>query len=303
MDVLSAMRVFQTVADRGGFSAAAAQLNLSKASVSKQVSALEDHLGARLLNRTTRRLALTEVGQAYLARVRSILDDVAETESAVGRHHAAPCGTLKVNAPMSFALLHLSPALCDFMKRYPDLTVELNLTDRRVDLVEEGVDVAVRIGRLADSSLIARRIAPARLAVCAAPAYLAEHGSPRTPADLAGHDCCVYTVGERRDEWRFTGPDGGHTVHVAGRLRADNGQILRDAVLAGHCIGLFPTFMVGADLREGRLVRVLESYDIGEAGLYAIYPPGRHLSAKVRAFVDYLAERFGPEPSWDHPAG
>lgn len=303
MDVLAAMRVFQAVAERGGFSAAAAQLNLSKASVSKQVSALEDHLGARLLNRTTRRLSLTEVGHGYLARVQGILDDIAETESAIGEHHAAPRGMLKVNAPMTFAQMHLSPALCGFMARYPDITVDLSLTDRRIDLIEEGVDVAVRIGKLADSSLIARRLAPIRIALCATPAYIEKHGRPRTPADLAGHDCCLYTLSQRPDEWRFTGPDGGHVVRVSGRLHADNGQVLRDAVLAGHAIALFPTFLVGADLRAGRLVRLLEGYSAGEFGLHAVYPPGRHLSAKVRAFVDYLAERFGPEPSWDHPAG
>lgn len=303
MDVLGAMNVFRTVADKGGFSTAAKQLGISKASVSKQVAALEDRLGARLLNRTTRQLSLTEVGQGYLDRIRQILDDVTETETAVSRHHAAPCGTIRVSAPMSFGLLHLSPALCDFMARYPDLSVDLTLNDRRVDLVEEGFDVALRIGALADSSLIARRIAPARLAVCATPAYWDAHGRPATPDDLVHHNACVYTIVDRPDVWSFIGPDGPQSVKVSGRLRANNGQVLRDAAVSGHAVILSPTFLVGPDLRTGRLERVLENYPAKEAGIFAVYPPGRHLSAKVRAFVDFLVERFGPEPAWDHPAG
>lgn len=304
MDVLSAMRIFRTVADKGGFSTAAKTLNISKASVSKQVSALEERLGARLLNRTTRRLSLTEIGQGYLDRARQILDDVEETESAVSLHHAAPCGTIRVNAPMSFGLQHLSPALCDFMSRYPDLSVDLSLNDRRIDLIEEGVDVALRIGRLADSSLIARRIAPARFAVCASPAYWDTHGRPQTPSDLASHLVGVYTMTDKPAVVTFIAPDGTEeTVKVSGRLKANNGKVLHDAALADQAVVMSPTFMVGSDLRAGRLEQVLSAYGFPDAGIYAVYPPGRHLSAKVRAFVDFLVERFGPEPSWDHPAG
>jgi DNA-binding transcriptional LysR family regulator len=303
MDVLNAMKIFRAVAERGGFSAAAASLGLSKASVSKQVAALEDRLGARLFNRTTRKLSLTEVGQGYLDRASRILDDVAETEALVTRHHASPCGTLRINAPMSFGLMHLSPALCDFMARYPDLTVDLGLNDRRIDLIEEGVDAAVRIGVLDDSSLIARKLAPCRFAVCAAPDYWQTHGKPERPEDLGAHDCFVYTYGPHPFEWRFDGPDGRTAVRVEGTLRANNGQILLDAVRGGHGIGLFPTFMAGADLRAGTLERGLDRYTVPEQGIFIVYPPGRHLSAKVRAFVDFLADRFGGEPSWDHPAG
>lgn len=303
MDILRAMRVFRTVAERDGFSAASRTLGLSKASVSKQVSALENHLGVRLFNRTTRHLSLTEVGQGYLERVVSILGDVDEIEGAVRQQHANPCGTLRVNAPMSFGLMHLSPALCDFMDRYSDLTIDLTLNDRFVDVVDEGYDLAVRIGKLTDSSLIARKLSPARFAICAAPSYWAEKGMPTRPGDLADHACFPYTNVETPTLWRFTGPEGPEVVRVDGRLYVNNGQVILDAVRKGLGVGLFPTFMVGSDLRDGTLTSALETYAIEEAGVYAVYPPGRHLSAKVRVFVDFLVERFGGEPYWDHPAG
>jgi len=211
-----------------------------------------------------------------------------------------PRGRLRINAPVSFGLLHLAPAVTDFLQAYPDVSVELLMNDRLVDLLEGEFDVGVRIGRLRDSSLIARRIAPIRLAVCAAPDYLARHGVPKTPDDLAKHDCLEYTYFESRGVWRLLNPRGDEiVVPVSGRYLANNGDVLRTSAIAGGGIILLPTFIVGEDLRAGRLVRLLPDYPPPEQGLHALYPPGRHLSAKVRSFVDFLVARFGGEPAWD----
>ncbi|MEX2642453.1 MAG: LysR family transcriptional regulator [Acetobacterales bacterium] len=300
MDRLAAMEVFVRVAEEGSFSAAARHLGLSNTAVSKQVKALEGRLGARLLNRTTRRVALTEVGRAYLERARRILAEVEETEHAAGRQHAEPRGTLRLNAPLSFGSLHVATAIPDFLAQYPDMEVEMTMTDRFVDVVEEGYDLAIR-GRTmpVESSLIARRIAPERFAVCAAPAYLAAQGRPAAPADLAAHDCLAYAG---TGNWRFAGPDGEVTVPVHGRLRANNGDALRAATLGGLGVALLPTFLVGDDLRQGRLERLLPGWEPPEAGIFAIYPHTRFLSAKVRAFIDFLVRRFNPTPEWDRTA-
>lgn len=297
---LDSLAVFVRVVDVGGFSAAARTLGLSKSAVSKQISRLEARLGIRLLNRTTRRLSLTEAGALFYEGCQRMVAEAEAAEAAVTHLAAAPRGTLRVNAPVSFAMLHLAPILPELMESCPELSVDLTLNDRLVELVEEGYDVAVRIGRLADSSLIARRLAPARSVICAAPDYLARHGAPRRPEDLAGHNCLLYSYHSERSLWRFAGPSGTTSVRVAGRLQANNGDALRAALLAGAGIGRLPTFIVGDDLRAGRLLRLLPDWPLGEdAAVHAVYPAGRALSPKIRVFVDFLAERFGDMPYWD----
>lgn len=299
MDNLTGMAVFARVVDARSFTAAAAALGLSKSAVSKQVARLEDRLGARLLNRTTRRLSLTEVGAAFYERCARILAEVEDAELAVGRLQDAPRGTLRINAPMSFGQLHLAPAVADFLNGHPGLAVDLTLNDRIVDLVEEGYDVAIRISRLADSSLIARRLVPSRRVVCGSPAYFERHGVPRHPADLRRHNCLLYSYLPTAEEWQFIGPDGPAAVRVSGTLRANNGDALEAAMLAGLGVALQPTFIAGRDLQAGRLVAVMPDYVDESASVYAVYPHSRHLSAKVRAFIDFLAARFCPAPPWD----
>ena len=300
MDRFTTLAVFVKVVDRQSFAAAAREFGLSPAMVSKHVHALEEQLGARLLNRTTRRLSLTEVGRGYYERARQILADLEDADRAASDLQATPRGTLKVNAPFSFGIRHLGPAVAAYLAAYPEITIELSLNDRYIDLLAEGVDVALRIGRLADSSLIARRLAPIRLVACAAPAYIARRGTPAAPRDLAAHDCLLYTYAASAEDWRFIGPGGeDEVVHVAGRLYANNGDVLISAALAGVGVALAPTFMAGEHVQAGRLVALLPGHRPPEAALYAVYPPGRHLSAKLRSFVDFLVARFGEEPEWD----
>ena len=300
MDRMAGMAVFTKVVGAGSFSAAARGMNLSQAYVTKQIQELESWLGARLLNRTTRRLSLTEVGSGFYDRCMRILDAIEEARSAAGALQTVPRGRLRINAPVSFGLLHLAPAVTEFLETYPDVSIEMLVNDRVVDLLEGEFDVGVRIGRLRDSSLIARRIAPIRLAICAAPAYLARHGAPKTPDDLANLNCLEYTYFESRGEWRLLDPAGSEiAVPVSGRYLANNADVLRSTALAGGGIILAPTFLLGEDLRAGRLVRLLPDYPPPEQALHALYPPGRHLSAKVRSFVDFLVARFGSEPVWD----
>ncbi|MEZ5670361.1 MAG: LysR family transcriptional regulator [Alphaproteobacteria bacterium] len=295
MDNLAAMAVFAKVVEANGFSAAARDLGLSKSAVSKHVSRLEDRLGARLLNRTTRRLALTEIGEAFYERCTRLVAEAEEAELAVTRMSAEPSGMLRVNMPFSFGSLHVVPSLCGFMGAYPRVNVQVTLDDRYADLVADGYDLAIRIGELDDSSLIARRLAITRPKLVASPAYWARHGVPRVPADLSAHECLVYTYLRRGPLWRF----GDQAVRIAGRLQANNGDVLRQAALAGHGVALLPSFIVWRDLHEGRLVPALEAYCEDPLGIYAIYPHSRHLSAKVRAFIDFLAARFGERPYWE----
>jgi DNA-binding transcriptional LysR family regulator len=300
MDRMASMATFTKVVGAGSFSAAAREMQVSQALVTKQIQELESWLGARLLNRTTRRLSLTEVGTAFHERAARIIEAVEEAKCAAGALQTVPRGRLRINAPVSFGLLHLAPAVSDFLSRFPDVSVELLVNDRVVDLLEGEFDVGVRIGRLRDSSLIARKIAPIRLAVCASPDYLARHGVPETPDDLANHNCLEYTYFESRGEWRLLDPDGKEiVVPVSGRYLANNADVLRTTAIAGGGVILCPTFIVGDDLRTGRLVRLLADHPPPEQGLHALYPPGRHLSAKVRSFVDFLVARFGGEPAWD----
>lgn len=300
MDRFAALQAFVAVAELGSFSEAAKKLKLAKSAVSRQVGGLEAALGVRLLQRTTRALSLTDAGRGYLERARRVLADLEEADLAVSEMRATPRGRLRVSAPMSFGFLHLMPALCDFLARYADVEVDIVLNDRLVDLVEEGFDVAVRIAALADSSFIARKLAPARSVICASPKYLAERGEPTTPDDLGHHACVFNSNMASAREWRFLKNDGSvWPVRVEGRLSVNNGDALRVAALNGFGLVRLPTFIVGADLQSGALASVLDDYLEQGLVIHALYPHARHLSPTVRAFVDYLAERFGPRPYWD----
>lgn len=298
-DSLSTMEVFVRVAREGSFSAAARSLGLTPSAVSKQVSRLEDRLGARLIARTTRQLALTEEGRAFHERAARILADVSEAEQAVSQMRGEVRGTLRVNLPVAFGRLHVAPLITDFLTEHPNLTMEVVHNDRYVDLIEEGVDLAVRIGELRDSSLIARRLAPNRRIICGAPAYLERRGTPKRPADLKHHNCLVYTYRASRNDWQTRGPDGeAETVQVSGNLEANNAEALQAAILDGLGLGLLPLWLVGGDLKAGRLLDALPGYHMPDSAIYAVYPPGRHLSPKVRRFVDFLAERYADRSAW-----
>ncbi|MEE8394088.1 MAG: LysR family transcriptional regulator, partial [Rhodospirillales bacterium] len=280
------MSVFAGVVEAGGFSSAAAALGISKSAVSKRVARLEDRLGARLLNRTTRRLSLTEAGAQFHERCIRILSDVEDAQSAITSLQLNPRGTLRVNAPMSFGVRHIAPALAGFMSRHPELKVDLVLNDRVVDLIEEGFDVAVRIVRLSDSSLIARRLASYRRVVCASPEYWESHGRPAHPRQLKDHNCLNYTYLLTQGGWRFSGPNGPMTVAVSGSFQTNNGDALRVAALNGIGVCMLPTFIAGEDLSAGRLEAALEDFEEEDLSIYAVFPHARQLPAKVRTFVD-----------------
>ncbi len=300
MDQLVALRAFVAVAEAQSFSGAARELRIAKSAVSRQVSDLESDLGARLLHRTTRSLSLTEAGRAYFERATRILADLDDANRAVGDLQAAPRGRLRISAPMSFGFLHLMPALSDFMARFPDVVVDMEMNDRFVDLVNEGFDVAIRIANLPDSSLIARQLAPARRVICASPKYLSAYGAPGSPNDLKTHVCLFNSNLPSAREWRFVSADGGPLpVTVNGRLSVNNGDAIRIAALRGQGLANLPTFIVGADLQSGALATVLDSFVAQDLSISAVYPHSRHLSPTVRALIDFLVDRFGPEPYWD----
>lgn len=302
VDDLNALAVFAKVVEHESFTRAAEALGLSKSAVSKQVARLEDRLGARLLNRTTRKLAPTEVGRAFYERCRRIVAEAEEAERAVTHLSASPRGTLRVSAPMSFGILHLGPVLPAFMRRYPEVEVDLVLNDRQVDLIDEGFDLAVRVADLADSSLIAKKLAPVRRRVVATPAYWDRHGRPGHPHDLADHACLRYAYLPNPDVWPFAGPEGPMLQRVSGPMIANNGDVLLEAALGGIGVLLSPSFFCGEALADGRLEAVLDDFEAPAINVYAVYPHNRHLSAKVRAFVDHLADAFGPTPYWEDPA-
>src|SRR3984957_17361767 len=302
MDRFDNMRVFAKVVESGSFTGAAARLGISVSMVSQHVKELEERLGARLLNRTTRKVSLTEVGRAYYERCTRLLADLEETEQAVGDMHATPRGALRINAVPSFGILHLAPAIADFTARFPGISVELMLSERPVDLIAEGFDVAVRVEEMPDSSLIARQIAPCRMVVCGAPSYFERHGVPRTPADLTAHNCLTVagTGLSYYRAWHLTAADGtALNISPIGNLRTNSGAVLKVAALAGHGLVCLPTYLVGDALQSGGVVTGLDEYIAPPYMLRAPHLLKRHLSAKVRAFVDFLAARFGREPPWD----
>jgi DNA-binding transcriptional LysR family regulator len=301
MQNLTDIAIFVKVVELASFTAAAEALGMSQPVVSKSVTRLEEKLGARLLNRTTRRLSLTEAGSELYGRSLRALTEIENAELEVARFQTEPRGMLRVSAPMSFSILHLGPVIQSFLTRFPGVTLELNLDDRQVDLVEEGFDVAVRIGRLQDSNLIARKLAPCRQVLCASPAYLAQRGEPERPEDLLEHNCILYSLVSSPREWRLVGADGEvHVVPINGSLQSNNGLVNRAAALAGGGIALLPTFYLGDQLRSGDLKPVLCKFKPQEIAVYAVYPERRNLMPKVRAFVDFLATTLGPAPPWEH---
>ncbi|MCW8903518.1 LysR family transcriptional regulator [Sedimenticola sp.] len=300
MDSLTDIAVFTQVVDSGSFTAAAERLSLSKSVVSKYVTRLEDRLGARLLNRTTRRLSLTEIGRVFYERSLRGLQEIEEAEAQVSRLQGKPRGTLRLNTPMSFGILHIAPALPDFLRRYPEISVDMNLDDRQVDVIEEGFDLSVRISELPDSALIARRLAPCRHAVVASPEYLEQNGIPTTPDNLRHHNIISYRYQASAREWHFRDSDKKMiSVPISGTVQMNNSLALREALLGGIGMARTPTFVVGQDIQSGRLKQVLTNYETLEVSIYLVYPQRRHLSPKVRAFVDYFAERISDNPYWD----
>jgi DNA-binding transcriptional LysR family regulator len=292
VDKLVSLRAFAKVVEHGSFSDAARALRLSRSAVSKYVIDLERELGVQLLNRTTRSASPTENGRAYYERAVAILADLEEADLAVARLQAEPRGLLRINAPMSFGTLQLGPALAAFMEKFPELQIQLTLSDEQVDAVQEGFDITLRIAELAASSLIARRLLGVPRAFCAAPAYIARRGAPTHPRDLKEHDCLTYGFLATGNQWKLIGPDGEHWVSVPWRLCANNAEVLEQAARDGRGIALLPRFIAGAALDAGDLVPVLENYRAPDIALYAIYPPTRHLSSKVRLFIDFLVGRF-----------
>jgi DNA-binding transcriptional LysR family regulator len=288
MDLLASMTMYVAVVDGGSFAAAAGKLGVSRAMVSKQMQKLEEHLGTRLMNRTTRRLSLTETGRAFYERSAQIVLDVEEAEQIAGQMTLNPQGVLRVTIPLSYGQHRLAGILGAYTQAYPRVTLDIALSDRKVDLIEEGFDVAVRIGILPESDLIARKLGVERGIACAAPAYLARHGTPHTPADLRKHACLGYSLTGGGADWRFDAPDGPLIVPIKGPMKADNGDILRLAAVCGAGIAFQPGFIVNDDIAAGRLVRVLPDWHSAEMGVYAVYPSRKHLSAKVRTFVDFL---------------
>lgn len=300
MDLVHGMRVLLKVVDNGSFSRAADVLDTSTAAVSRQVGAMESHLGTRLLNRTTRRLSLTEAGAEFVERSRVILADLEEAEALAGRHAARPVGLLRVTMPLSFGITHLPRLLPAFRRQYPDLKLDLDLTDRVVDIANEGVDVALRVARELGGNLIARRLATVGMVLCASPAYLKRHGRPRTPRDLANHQTLSFSYLWAGDEWPFEDAQGRTLkVRVQPTVHANNGDVLCELAIAGEGIVLQPRFMVSAAVERGALEPLLTEWKTFELGLYAVYLSRRHLSLKVRCFVDYLAKTIGRQPYWE----
>jgi DNA-binding transcriptional LysR family regulator len=292
MDILAGRRVLVAVVDAGSFAAAARRLDMSRAMVSKYVLGLEDHLGTRLLNRTTRRLSLTESGSVFYERSVQIIADVTEAEQVAGHMAAEPRGVLKMTMPLAYGLHRLGPAISDYANRFPKVKLDLSLSDRKVDLIEEGFDLAIRIGKLSESGLIARKLGTEHSIIVGAPAYFERYGEPKTPGDLTNHVCLGYSLASAGDEWRLYGADGLVTVRSTGSVKADNGDILRLAALNGTGLIFQPHFIVDEDVRAGRLRQVLGDYASEELGIYAVYPSRKHLSAKVRTFVDFLVAQL-----------
>jgi DNA-binding transcriptional LysR family regulator len=298
MDKLDAMQAFTKVVALGGYAAAARQLGRTRSAISKAVMALERQLGVRLLDRTTRKVRPTEAGLAYYERSTAVLAAIAETEIQIAGLHEAPAGVLRINGPMSFGTAYLAGAVADFLSRYPDLKVELLLNDRFIDPLEEGVDVTVRIGELADSSLVARRLAATRRLLLASPDYLARHGAPQEPDDLILHRCLVYGHVAARQRWQLTRDGAKISVPVASALCANNGEVLREAACKGLGIALLPTVIAGDAIKAGRLVVVLDAYSPPPLPIHALYAANRFLAAKTRLFIDFLAARFADAP-WE----
>jgi len=300
MDRFEDMRCFVQVVDRGSVTRAAEALGVAPSAVSRRIKELEARLGTQLLQRTTRRMRVTEAGRTFHARCQRLLADLDEAEAEVSAGQAALAGSLRVAAPVSFGVAHLTPILIDFLRDHPAVRLDIDFSDRVVDLVAEGFELAVRIGRLRDSSLIARKLADVRMVACAAPSLIAERGAPRHPDELREWPALCYTGSERPEVWHYGAPDGTpSSVEVKARLLAGNGGVLREAAIAGEGAVLQPSFVVYKAIERGLLVPILTDFAWPELAIYVVYPETRHLSARARAFIDHLRERIGPKPYWE----
>lgn len=286
------MRAFVAVAETGSFTAAASQLNISRAMTSKHVMDLEAHLGLRLLNRTTRSVSLTEAGGSYAARCRDILDAIEAAEREAMSQAAEPVGRLRVSAPVFFGVTCLAPVIHEYARRFPAVSVDLVLDDRFVDLIDEGYDIAVRIGRLEDSSLVAKRVATTRLVVCGAPSYLDLRGRPRVPDDLAAHECLQYSYGPLGSAWIFEGRQGRELVRLSGRFTSNSSEALCRMAVDGLGLVYVPEFYVARHLRSNELEQVLADYTGEPLGVFVVHPSRRHTPSKVKSFVEFIAERL-----------
>jgi DNA-binding transcriptional LysR family regulator len=292
VDKLASLRAFVKVAELGSFSEAGRQLRLSRSAISKYVADLEKDLGVQLLNRTTRQASPTEPGQAYFERALTILADLEAADQTVAHLQSTPSGLLRVNAPMSFGTIKLGPLIADFMALYPELQIQLVLSDEHVDPLQEGLDVTLRIAELESSSLIARKIVPIDRVVCASPDYLVRHGTPVHPNDLRDHTCLTYGFLATGNQWKLSGPDGDHWIQPRWKLCANNAEVLRDAAVKGCGIAVLPVFLAAEQLKSRALRAILANYKPPALTLYALYAPTRHLAIKVRLFIDFLVERI-----------
>ena len=303
---VSGLRAFVAVVEDGGFAKAARRAGVATSSLTRQVDALEDGLGVQLFNRSTRAVTLTEAGESYYHQVVRILGDLDEANRSVAESEGAPRGLLRISLPVAFARLHVAPAIPRFMALCPDIEIDVTLTDSVVNLVEDRVDLAIRIGRLESSSLVARKLAPHHRLLCASPAYLANQGAPESPADLARHNCLTFAYSQGRQSWRFAGAHGEKTVPVKGSLRANSSEVLREAALGGAGIVLLPSWLIGADVQSGRLQALLPEWEVSlgesDGAISAVYLPNRRGARKVSAFIDFLASHFGTPPYWERIA-
>ena len=300
MDKFADIEAFTAVVEAGTFSAAGERLGVAKSVVSRRISQLERRLGSRLLHRTTRRLALTDAGKNFYQRAVQILADLDDAEQSVAEETQELRGSLKLAAPLTFGLMHMSDAITEFLKEHPAIELNLDLNDRNINLVEEGFDMAVRIGELEDSTLVSRRLGTSRNVTCASQSYLDTHGEPAHPDELQTHICLQYSNMTYRQQWRYATPEG-KTIHAQPqiRIRTNNGESLAAAASAGLGITTGPTFILGKYLKEGNLASILNKYQRPSVGIYAVYPPGRLIPRRIQVFSDFLAERYGDHPYWD----
>ncbi|HUQ74673.1 MAG TPA: LysR family transcriptional regulator [Burkholderiales bacterium] len=302
MDRLAAMQVFAQVVESGSFARAAARLGLSTSAASRHIADLEGHLQTRLLNRTTRRVSLTESGRAFYERSVQLLGDLDEAEQEASSAAVVPRGTIRLTTSVNFGVRHVAPAIAEFLARYADVRFDVSLSDRVVDLVEEGFDLAIRVGVPGADNLVARKLGETRLVPCASPGYLERHAAPKTPEDLAKHNCFTYEYVTPRNVWRFRDRAGAErSVRVAGTLHSNNGDLLAEVAARGAGIVFEPAFIVGPEVRAGRLVPLLQEFVPPPIPIYAVYPSRKHLSAKVRRFVEFLIERFAQAQDWSAP--
>jgi DNA-binding transcriptional LysR family regulator len=294
---ISDLDIFARVARTGNMSAAGREMGLSPAVVSKRVSLLEERLGARLFQRTTRHLTLTETGEGYFKRVVDILSLVEEAEDFVSRRNTTPRGQLKITAPSTFSRLHIAPYLSDFLARYPEIELDFQITDDMFDIIRDGFDLAIRIGELEDSSLVAKKLAADTRVICASPKYLEVAGTPTSLADLQGHNCLSAGA---QDVWRLEGPDGMHYLRLGGNIRSNSAEFTRKAILSGLGIGLRSTWDIGPELKSGELKIIMPQYrGSPNVAIHAVYPSREFMPSKVNVFIDFLSELYGPEPYWN----